>query len=119
MEQISPVRLKELEQLIVQGNRAAFYSWTEWDRAREHVLHHDHYECQYCKQKGRYKKALIVHHVHHLEDRPDLALSLYDDNGNRQLISCCRACHEEQHPERRWKRDNGKDIKPITKERWD
>lgn len=119
MGQISPVRLKELEQLIIQGKRSAFYSWPEWDIVRIETMKHDRYECQYCKGQGKYTKAVLVHHIKHLEDRPDLALSLYDENGDRQLISCCRTCHEEQHPERRWRRYNGKIIKPVTKERWD
>jgi 5-methylcytosine-specific restriction endonuclease McrA len=59
----------------------------------------DNHECQICKRKGRYRRADIVHHVKHLKDRPDLALSIWDGE-ERQLVSVCRQCHEDLHPER-------------------
>ena len=83
------------------------------------VLALDHYECQYCKAKGRYRRAKVVHHVNHLRDRPDLALSIWfrDAKGirRRQLISTCWDCHEEQHPERLRKKAS---KPPLTPERW-
>jgi len=49
---------------------------------------------------------VIVHHVKHLKEFPELALSNYytdrDGSRHRQLISVCRACHELVcHPDRR------------------
>mgnify|MGYP001491951708 CR=1 FL=1 len=38
--------------------------------------------------------ATTVHHILHVENRPDLALD--DDN----LLSVCAACHNREHPER-------------------
>lgn len=78
----------------------------------------DHYECQICKARGRYSSGSIVHHVKHLRERPDLALSVYDpDTGERQLVTVCKACHEEEHPESL--RRCAPAAEPITMERWD
>lgn len=116
-EMISKTRLNRLLNLIKSGNEHEFYTWTEWQKIRLSVLQIDHYECQVCKEKRRrYKRAVIVHHIKHLKDRPDLALSIWDGD-ERQLISVCKRCHEELHPEsqRRFVPRN----EPITKERWD
>ena len=78
----------------------------------------DNHECQICKRKGRYRRADIVHHVKHLKDRPDLALSIWDGE-ERQLVSVCRQCHEDLHPERTVRYRYGKTVKPITEERGD
>lgn len=111
--------MEALEQLIEEGREVVWYNSAAWKAMRDQVLRYDHYECQECKKRGRYRKAVIVHHVKHLKDRPDLALSLYDpDTGERQLVSLCRACHEKAHPERAiHPRVSGR--KPVTKERWD
>lgn len=85
---------------------------------RAHVLKQHNNECQICKSKGRYRKAVIVHHVKHLKDRPDLALSVYDpDTNERQLLSVCKRCHEDLHPEAQ--RQYAAVSEPITEERWD
>ena len=95
-----------------------FYNSPDWRRTRKEILRADKGECQICKAKGRYTKAVIVHHVNHLRDRPDLKLdkTYKDTNGitQRQLISVCRECHETVcHPERM------REIaKPLTTERW-
>ena len=99
---ISALRLKELAALVAAGREAAFYGWPEWLALREDVLKLDRYECQRCRQeKHRFRRAKIVHHVKHL----------------RQLISVCKSCHEELHPEsqRQFKRIRA----PLTAERWD
>lgn len=115
---ISIARLHQLVGLIQVGKAQQFYFWPEWERLRLEVLRFDHYECQRCKERGRYRKANIVHHVKHLKDRPDLALSLYDDDtGERQLVSVCKTCHEDLHPES--KRQYTPKKTPVTIERWD
>lgn len=117
---ISAYNLARLNQLIEGGKPDNFYHWSAWEHLRDEVLKFDHYECQRCKAKGKYRKATVVHHVKHLKDRPDLALSLYDpDTHERQLVSLCKACHEEVHPERiqKWKYKAVK--KQLTEERWD
>lgn len=78
-----------------------FYESKEWRRLRKIVLKMDKYECQECKTVGRYTKATTVHHVNHLRNKPDMALNIFDELGNRNLISVCRECHETVcHPER-------------------
>lgn len=117
---ISAMRLKQLVMLIAQGKEAQFYDWPEWDARRGDALKLDRGECFLCRtRKHRYRKAVLVHHVKHLKERPDLALSLYDpDTGERQLVSLCRACHEDEHPERRWKRIGAPKVF-FSEERWD
>lgn len=116
--EISASRLQQLREMIVAGASDDFYDWTEWIHVRSEALQLDRYECQLCRSRHRYRPAVIVHHVKHLRDRPDLALSLFDpETGDRQLISLCRACHEEQHPDRRWRRKIS--VLPLTTERWD
>ena len=124
MSAISPRRLDELRTLIDQDAETRFYFWTEWrgssgrEGVREKVLRLDHYECQRCKARGRYARAEIVHHVKHLRDRPDLALSIFDpDTGERQLVSLCKACHEAEHPEALTRYEPTRE--PVTAERWD
>lgn len=120
-DRISPSRLEQLRALISTGNEASFYQWGAWggpDGIRQAVLKLDRYECQLCKARGRYSRGTIVHHVKHLRDRPDLALSLYDpDTGERQLITVCKACHEAEHPESL--RQTAAPKVPLTPERWD
>lgn len=113
---ITPARLSQLERLLHDDKAQKFYSWTEWEHLRAEVLRLDRYECQLCKAKGRYSKAVLVHHVKHLRDRPDLALSVWDGQ-ERQLVSVCKKCHEELHPESQ--RQLKSTAAPITAERWD
>ena len=118
MNGISPCRLAQLRTLLRLGRGDLFYWWPEWQQLRGDVLQLDRFECQRCKARGRYRKATIVHHVQHLKERPDLALSIWDpDSGERQLISVCKACHEAEHPEALRKFEPRKD--PLTPERWD
>lgn len=117
-DDISPLRLRELIALLQNGEEWRFYSWGEWRARRRKVLRLDRYECQRCKERGRYSRAVLVHHVKHLKDRPDLALSIIDPaTGERQLVSVCKRCHEELHPESQ--RQYRPSKPPITAERWD
>lgn len=86
----------------------AFYHTTRWQKKREAILRRDHRTCQLCRRKGKYKRATTVHHMKHLRDHPELALT--DDN----LISLCSECHEEVHPEKHRDRRTGFD----NLERW-
>ena len=97
---ISAERLERLRRLIADGREHAFYLWGPWRRLRREVLDMDRHECQFCRARGRYSRAEIVHHIKHLRERPDLALSIWDpETGERQLAAVCRACHEMEHPE--------------------
>lgn len=113
---ISDGRLAELRGLLEAGSEHEFYSWPEWRRLRREVLAADNCECQECKRRGVYSRASIVHHVQHLRDRPDLALSVYD-GGKRQLEAVCKRCHEALHPESQ--RQYMPTAPPLTAERWD
>lgn len=113
---ITGAELQRLAALIASGREYKFYSWSCWLHTRAEVLKLDHYECQRCKAKGRYSRAVLVHHVKHLKDRPDLALSIWDGE-ERQLVSVCKKCHEELHPESQ--RQYKPLAKPVTEERWD
>lgn len=101
-----------------------FYCSTKWQRIRDKVMRLDHYECQLCKSKyHRIRKASMVHHVHYLEDYPNLALEIYDEEGNRNLISLCNSCHNEVHPEKQIKfkkiiEAKRKSIQNLNPERW-
>ena len=111
-------QLLHLQGLIESGQADKFYSWSSWHKVRDKVFKLDNYECQVCKAKGRYSRAVIVHHIKHLKDRPDLALDIYDaQTGERQLVSVCKSCHEELHPESMV----GACVRsePVTVERWD
>ena len=95
---------------IRQGYVKRFYNCKEWRRKRREILNQDNGECQKCKGRGSFANAECVHHIKHIKDRPELALS--DDN----LISLCAICHNEEHPEK-LKRFN-KANKFINMERW-
>ena len=105
----------------IVNNVRAFYESKEWRRLRKEILKLDRYECQCCKEKGKYTKANTVHHVNHIKKHPELAFDMYytDDNGKRKrnLISVCHDCHETVcHPERlRWREAK----KKLNEERWD
>lgn len=114
---ISDYDLKRLQELIANGQADLFYTWGSWLSKREEVFQLDNYECQKCKKKGRYSRAVLVHHVKHLKDRPDLALSIWDGR-KRQLISLCKSCHQEEHPESLRHSQINKDLFKND-ERWD
>ena len=77
-----------------------FYEEKRWRQKRKQILRRDKYLCTNCKKYGRLKTAVVVHHILHLEDRPDLA---YDD---KNLTSLCIECHNKAHPEKGHKRSN-------------
>lgn len=108
--------------LIKSDNIHPFYICKEWLQTRSNVLKIDKNECQICKEKGRYTKAELVHHVNHLKKSPELALSIWyvdaDGNKKRNLISVCKDCHEtECHPDRMRKKNRTVGFKTV--ERWD
>ena len=116
---MSGAELAKLQALIDCGNVDAFYHWAAWERLRDAVLRLDNYECQLCKARGKHRRAVVVHHVAHVKDRPDLALSVWGDAGERQLVSVCKRCHEELHPEAFRQYGGGEKDEPLTEERWD
>lgn len=90
-------------------NITDIYKTYKWVKVREAQLEADHYECQRCKHKGKYKnvdgsikytKAVLVHHDFRLRDYPQYAFTPIV-NGTRNLYSLCFSCHEIEHEEER------------------
>ena len=80
------------------GDEDSFRSSKLWQNKREEIKQRDKYLCVYCLKKHEGKqlskdminyRALSVHHIIPLCEDYDKRL----DNGN--LITLCRACHEE------------------------
>lgn len=120
-----------IRSLISEGELWKFYKTREWRQLKARILREHHYECQECRKLGiltRYdcdkdtgQKTLIstVHHVRHVRDYPELALSeFYWESGVRQpnLIPVCKACHNKLHPEKNKK--HGANAGFTTVERW-
>lgn len=85
------------------------YKSAKWKKTREEQLEKDHYECQRCKHKGKYKnvqglvkytRAVLVHHDFRLKQYPQYAFTSVV-NGKRNLYSLCNSCHEIEHEEER------------------
>ena len=91
-------------------SRAKFYSSGEWKLLRQQRLELDHYECLWCKEKGKlttqYDAILEVDHIKELEDSPELALDI------ENLRTLCKDCHNKRH-----KRFNYRPSK--YKKKWD
>lgn len=115
---ITEKQLINLKELITENRQGEFYNWQAWRNTRAKVFEMDNRECQHCKARGRYKHGDIVHHVKHLTDRPDLALSIWDeDTGERQLVTICKSCHEAEHPDSIY--HFARPAEPVSAERWD
>ena len=113
---------KEYVEYCLATDPVLFYHWNKWEKKRREILALDKFECQNCKNKyHRYRKANTVHHVNHLKDRPELALSTWytepvTHKRRRQLISLCHDCHEEVHG---YRCKEGVAKPEFTIERWD
>ena len=116
---ITQQQLDQLKHWIETGEEHRFYISAAWKAICRVVRRLDRNECQICKHKHkRYRRGTIVHHIKHLKDRPDLALSIFDlDTGERQLMLVCKQCHEDEHPEALRKISRARE--PVTVERWD
>lgn len=94
------------------GSCAEFYTSNLWRHKRERVKREQHHQC-WCHLhpsdfpflRGRRPELVngdTVHHVHPLRQRPDLALSDWDEQGKRNLICVCSSCHWYlEHPNQR------------------
>lgn len=109
--------LSLIQDCVAKGDMLPFYKQAAWKEKRREVLTLDHNECQHCRKRGMHTKAKAVHHVNHVKDKPELALSVWytDANGERKrnLVALCHACHERAHEYR------VKESKPAPwPERW-
>ena len=112
-----------INKLIEEDRLYKFYKSREWKALRHEVLEDQHYECQECLRYGRVTRSNTVHHVNHVTDRPDLALSKYyiDSDGmeRQNLICVCAMHHNMLHPEKGYKTKNKKNkSEKINDERW-
>lgn len=109
-------------ELIAEDKLYRFYKSREWLELRAEVLRENHHECQHCLRRGKYTRAVMVHHVNEIRKRPDLALTKeYKDKSGAtvtNLVPLCFACHEAEHD--RWEGtrvENGRE-KFKNVERW-
>ena len=114
-----------IRELIERDELWKFYKTKEWRKLKNQILKENHYECAECRKQGkvtRYdegrdgSRRLIttVHHVCHVRDHPELAMSrTYKDYSTgtmeKNLIPVCKSCHNKLHPEK---------MKGATKERF-
>ena len=96
-----------------------FYQSKQWRSLRTDVMYKYHNECCKCRQVGKITKADTVHHVLHVKDYPQYALSEYvylEGKKIVNLIPLCNACHNIEHPEKF--RKTHKRKKEINEEKW-
>lgn len=118
---------KIIRELIDKDELWRFYKSKEWIALKNKILKENHYECAECRKHGVITRhddggrlLSTVHHVCHVRDHPELALSeWYKDYSTgkleRNLIPVCKACHNKLHPEK-IKRVN--QDKFVNDERW-
>ena len=92
---------EQIKQLIASGNEREFYQQKYWRKLSQRIKQEQHNECYYCKQRGKYSPAKLVHHRYELIKYPEYAYKRYytDASGTNHinLVACCYSCHEEQH----------------------
>lgn len=97
MKSLSQDRLEAwIKDLMKQNNLHAFYASRAWQKVQAEVLREQNYECQECKQRGRYTKATTVHHRFYVRTYPRLALTK-KFNGELNLVAICEQCHYDEH----------------------
>ena len=116
-----------IRSLIQKDELWRFYKSKEWIALKNKIPKENHYECAECRKHGVITRhddggrlLSTVHHVCHVRDHPELALSeWYKDYSTgkleRNLIPVCKACHNKLHPEK-IKRVN--QDKFVNDERW-
>ncbi|MGN0656098.1 MAG: hypothetical protein ACI4KR_04840 [Ruminiclostridium sp.] len=93
---------EEIMNLIATGRTDLFYKDRYWrNHIAPEIMQEQRNECYFCKQRGRYTAAKLVHHIKELRKFPQLAYSRYwyDEHGAKHLnlVAVCQQCHEEQH----------------------
>lgn len=78
--------------VTTKAARDQFYHSVSWRTLRQEALERDHYECLWCKAKGKVtRKNLEVDHIKELKDYPELALAI------ENLRTLCKDCHNKRH----------------------
>lgn len=111
-----------IRQLIKEDKLYKFYKSDEWLQLRAEVLRDNHYECVHCLKRGRYTRAVMVHHVNEVRKKPSMALTktYIDKTGQERmnLVPLCFACHEAEHDRfEKVRAEQGKE-KFSNEERW-
>ena len=70
------------------------YQSAKWQKKSMSVKRRQGYRCAWCARYGRATQAVVVHHIKHIDEHPELAFD--DDN----LVALCLACHNKAHPEK-------------------
>lgn len=97
--------------LIAKGDLHSFYNSTSWKKLRKRILKKQKRRCYDCMHKSPAKITYgpNIHHVNPVRERPDLALSEFDEFGKINLVCLCDSCHWDRHHQRR---------PALTPERW-
>ena len=99
-----------------------FYNQRAWRRLAAQVREKHNHECQECKRRGIYRRAVLVHHHRARLEYPELAMSetYIDSQGQERpnLIPLCHPCHEQIELERGNRTAYGSKAEPLTPERW-
>lgn len=97
-------------------SRRLFYQSAKWRNLRQEILERDHYECQWCKDKGYVTdistSILEVDHIKELEFYPELALER--DN----LRTLCKECHNQRHERFQFRTGKPKKLKNFREDEW-
>lgn len=108
---------KKIKELIADNKLYKFYKSKEWIQIKNRVLIENHYECMWCKERGKISKAETVHHIQFVKKHPELAMCeyyTYKGKQYRNLVPLCHDCHDKAHNRMRYKPKS----KPVTEERW-
>ena len=121
--QIKKMDKKELvnfiNSCIAADKMYRFYKTKEWIELKNKILEEEHFECEICREAGKYKRAYLVHHVRFVRKYPHLALSkYYTYKGKRykNLLALCNDCHEKIHDRNSFKNSTKEKFK--NEERW-
>lgn len=105
-----------IKSLIEEGKLWKFYKWKEWLKLKNQILEEAHYECEWCKKRGKISKAEEVHHIQFVKKYPHLAMSRYYTHKGKQhknLVALCHDCHDKAHERMKYKKQ-----KQFNEERW-
>lgn len=105
-----------IEGLLKEGKLYKFYKSAQWLNVRERILKESHYECEWCREKGKISKAETVHHMQYVKKHPEQALDeyyTYKGKRYRNLVPLCHDCHDMAHERMKWKK-----REEFNEERW-
>lgn len=109
-----------INNLIREDKLYIFYKSKYFKNLREYVLSIDDHVCFNCHRKN----ATIAHHINHVREHPQLALSIYyfdkqERRKKRNIVSVCKACHNVLHPEKFGSLNEfASESRFVNEERW-